>query len=110
MSASTNPRPPGIARGIAIGVDTGGTHTDLVLTVDGRVVTMKIPSTPQDLAIGILEGVRKIAAISGHSLAEVDRFVYASTLVTNLIVEEQESNIGLITTDGFRDVLEIRRA
>ncbi len=107
---AASPQSPDALPGISIGVDTGGTHTDLVLVGGGRVVTLKVPSTPQDLSVGILQGIDRIVAEAGLPVAQVQRFVYASTLVTNLIVEEKDASVGLITTDGFRDVLEIRRA
>ena len=94
----------------SIGVDTGGTHTDLVLAGDSRLVTLKVPSTPADLSIGIIEGIRKIVEEAGVSIDDVGHFVYASTFVTNLFVEKKEAGVGLITTGGFRDVLEIGRA
>jgi N-methylhydantoinase A len=93
-----------------IGVDTGGTHTDLVLADGARLFTLKVPSTPADLSIGITDGVKRIAELAGVPLERVERFVYASTYVTNLFVEQAEAGIGLITTGGFRDVLEIGRA
>lgn len=96
--------------GVAIGVDTGGTHTDLVLARDGAVVTLKVPSTPDDLSIGIVGGLTQLLGKAGLETGDVERFVYASTLVTNLIVEEAEASVGLITTEGFRDILEIGRA
>jgi N-methylhydantoinase A len=94
----------------AIGVDTGGTHTDLVLAGGGMLTTLKVPSTPADLTIGIIDGVARITAQAGVDIGAVHRFVYASTYVTNLFVEEKEGGVGLITTGGFRDVLEIGRA
>ena len=94
----------------AIGVDTGGTHTDLVLAGNGKLATLKVPSTPDDLNIGILEGVDRLLAEAGVAVEDVGRFVYASTYVTNLFVEGKEGGIGLLTTAGFRDVLEIGRA
>ncbi len=98
------------APGYAIGVDTGGTHTDLVLAGGGKLTTLKVPSTPADLSIGIVEGIARITALAAIPLGSVRRFVYASTYVTNLFVEEKEGGVGLITTGGFRDVLEIGRA
>ncbi|MEI6114101.1 MAG: hydantoinase/oxoprolinase family protein [Burkholderiales bacterium] len=95
---------------ISVGVDTGGTHTDVVLVHDRKVVTLKVPTTPQDLNIGILDGLEKACAVAGVGLERLSRFVYATTYVTNLIVEEKDTNVGLITTAGFRDVLEIGRA
>ena len=94
----------------AIGVDTGGTHTDLVLAGNGRLATLKVPSTPEDLNIGILAGVDALLAEAGVTVEEIGRFVYASTYVTNLFVEGKEGGIGLLATAGFRDVLEIGRA
>lgn len=96
--------------GVAIGVDTGGTHTDLVLVDGERLLTLKVPSTPDELSFGIIEGLSALLEESGCTPSSVARFVYASTLVTNLIVEEQAPSVGLITTAGFRDVLEIGRA
>lgn len=95
---------------IAIGVDTGGTHTDLVLAGQGRLVTLKVPSTREDLSIGIIAGMAKIIEIAGVPMQSIECFVYGSTFVTNLFVEGKETGVGLITTEGFRDVLEIGRA
>ncbi|MGE0798441.1 MAG: hydantoinase/oxoprolinase family protein [Lautropia sp.] len=95
---------------IAIGVDTGGTHTDLVLAGAGRLVTLKVPSTTDDLSVGIVDGVRRIVAQAGVPMSAVTRFVYASTFVTNLFIEGKQAPVGLITTGGFRDVLQIGRA
>lgn len=98
--------------GIRIGSDTGGTHTDLVVVDDDRaqITTLKVPTTPEDLSNGIAAGIETIVKRAGREMSDVDRFVYGTTLVTNLIVEEQQVDIGLITTAGFRDVLEIGRA
>ena len=64
---------------ISIGVDTGGTHTDLVLAGDGRLLTLKVPSTTDDLTTGIIAGVVALAEQAGVPLSAVSRFVYAST-------------------------------
>lgn len=98
---------------LQIGVDTGGTHTDIVLLdrEAGAFHTLKVPTTPEDLSIGILAGVRRILAETGCDTSGADLlFHYGTTLVTNIIVEEQDLPVGLITTEGFRDVLEIGRA
>jgi len=100
---------------VQIGVDTGGTHTDIVLLDrnDGTFHTLKVPTTPQDLSIGILDGIRRILDETGKAGADGVgdiAFHYGTTLVTNIIVEEQDLPIGLLTTGGFRDVLEIGRA
>jgi N-methylhydantoinase A len=95
-----------------ISVDTGGTHTDLVLLDAGQSIfrTLKVPTTPEDLSIGILDGVEKILNEAQLSHADVERFIYGTTLVTNIIVEQKDVDVGLITTHGFRDVLAIGRA
>lgn len=99
------PTPP-----FSIGIDTGGTHTDLVLAGPGMLRTLKLPTTPHDLNDGIVAGLQQILWDAGVAARDVGRFVYASTFVTNLIVEGRERRLGLIGTDGFRDVLEIGRA
>lgn len=95
-----------------IGIDTGGTHTDVVLVDRDRDLfrTLKVATTPQNLSIGILEGVERILGEVGLSEADVDHFVYGTTYVTNLIVEQKNVDVGLITTEGFRDILAIGRA
>lgn len=95
---------------VAIGIDTGGTHTDVVLVHGNDVRTLKVATTPDDLNVGILDGIEKICSVAGVDVAQVSRFAYATTYVTNLIVEEKEPSVALVTTDGFRDVLEIGRA
>ncbi len=95
---------------LSVGIDTGGTHTDLVLVGGGMLRTLKVPTTPGDLNDGIVDGLMQILALAGRTPQDVGRFVYASTFVTNLIVEGRERRLGLIGTEGFRDVLEIGRA
>ncbi len=95
---------------VSVAVDTGGTHTDVVLMDGARTITMKVPTTPADISLGIVDGVRQIAAQARIPVSRIDRFFYASTFATNLIVEGTEAHIGLITTRGFRDVLQIARA
>lgn len=95
-----------------IGIDTGGTHTDIVLLNedDGAITVSKVPTTPRDLSLGIMRAIAKILAMAGGHASDVTRFVYGTTLVTNMIVEGQGVPVGLITTRGFRDVLEIGKA
>src|SRR5687767_2957048 len=96
-----NADPSAMPGRFSIGVDTGGTHTDLVLAGDSRLVTLKVPSTPADLSIGIIKGIRRIVELARISIDDVGHFVYASTFVTNLFVEHKEAGVGLITTAGF---------
>ncbi|MFP6757323.1 MAG: hydantoinase/oxoprolinase family protein, partial [Alphaproteobacteria bacterium] len=93
-----------------VGIDIGGTFTDIVLlTAGGRALAIKVPSTPDDYSRGIAEGLRQAMAqhdIAGAALREV---VHGTTVATNTILEKSGARTGLITTEGFRDVLEIRR-
>lgn len=98
-------RPP-----LSVAVDTGGTHTDLVLLEHNRMHTIKVPTTPENISLGIVAGVTQMMVRAKQSFPQLERFLYASTFATNLLVEGASLPIGLITTQGFRDVLEIGRA
>ena len=94
---------------LRIGADIGGTFTDLVfLRPDGRLDRRKVPSTPDDYARAISEG---IAAYRAEQLAgqPVDEVAHATTVATNAILERRGARTALLTTEGFRDVLELRR-
>jgi N-methylhydantoinase A len=100
----TNPAP---AR---LGIDIGGTFTDVVLIDSENVVwERKVPTTSGDYAQAVAEGVRGILQESGVSPASVGQVVHATTIGTNTILERSGGPIGLITTAGFRDILEIAR-
>jgi len=98
--------------GCSLGIDTGGTHTDLFLIdrESNRAWTAKVLTTPADPLDGILQGIDQVLSISGTHIGHLDELVYGTTLVTNMLVQHQAVNTGLITTKGFRDVLEIGRA
>jgi 5-oxoprolinase (ATP-hydrolysing) len=94
-----------------IGVDVGGTFTDLVL-VDGeagRVTVDKVPSTPDDPARGVVEGVRELCAKAGVTLADVDNLLHGTTVATNIVLTHSGAEVGMLTTEGFRDILHIAR-
>lgn len=95
-----------------IGVDTGGTNTDVVLTNinTGEIYSTKTPTTPKNLIEGIKNGIDKIVSISDISTKEIEEFIYGTTIVVNMIAQKQLQGTALITTKGFRDVLEIGRA
>ena len=95
--------------GLRIGVDIGGTFTDVIGRRGDRVWTAKVPSSPGDLAAGVLAGVETVLALSGEAPEDVDRFVHGTTIATNAILEEKGARIGLLMTEGFEDVLEIGR-
>ena len=97
--------------GVCVGTDTGGTFTDLV-AVDldrGRCHYHKVPTTTGDPARGILEGVGELLDRNGLSRAEVSFLVLGTTLATNAVLEGKWAPTGVITTAGFRDVLELAR-
>ena len=92
-----------------LGIDIGGTFTDIVLmSDDGTVVTQKVPSTPDDYARGILDGLAPLMneIVNSHAITSI---VHGTTVATNTILERKGAVTGLITTQGFRDVLEIGR-
>lgn len=96
-----------------IGIDVGGTFTDLVAVDDGGQVTIaKTASTPQDPSIGVLEGLRLLAATLERDLTallgETERIVHGTTVATNALLERKGARVGLLTTDGHRDVIEMR--
>jgi N-methylhydantoinase A len=97
---------------LSLGIDTGGTHTDLILVEHetGRIWTAKVPTTPADPLIGILEGMEQISAASRVDISHLTELVYGTTIVVNMLIQHQPMPTGLITTQGFRDVLEIGRA
>lgn len=96
--------------GYIVGCDIGGTFTDLVLYgSDGSVRTHKVPSTPDDYGRGIVRGIRELASEADIDLADVRGVVHATTVATNTILEFRGARTALVTTAGFRDVLELRR-
>ncbi|MBP8308321.1 MAG: hydantoinase/oxoprolinase family protein, partial [Burkholderiaceae bacterium] len=104
-----HPAPP-----YRIGVDIGGTFTDLVVSGEGgRILAFKAPSTPADPTEGVLNALAGAARALGRDTAGLlqacERLVHGSTIATNTLLERKGARVGLITTDGFRDSLEIRR-
>ena len=93
-----------------VGIDIGGTFTDLALLgTDGRLITRKVSSTPDDYGRGIAEGVVELLREHGLVPDDIVDLVHASTIATNAILEQKGAATSLITTRGFRDVYEIGR-
>ena len=92
-----------------IGVDIGGTFTDLALFEDGggAALTHKLLTTPGDPAEAVIEGVRAIAAAAGHPVSAIDAVAHGTTLVTNAVIERRGTPTAMIVTEGFGDVLDI---
>lgn len=96
--------------GYRLGIDVGGTFTDLtLLSDDGRMHVFKTPSRPADIAEGCLDAVRSLLAQSHIAPGDIAYWGHGSTVATNAVVERKGARTALLTTDGFRDVLEIRR-
>ncbi|HXN21701.1 MAG TPA: hydantoinase/oxoprolinase family protein [Candidatus Dormibacteraeota bacterium] len=97
--------------GLRIGVDVGGTFTDLCLFDDrSKLLSIaKVPSTPNSPDQGVLEGVRRILADTQCRPEDVEFFVHGTTIATNAIIEYKGAKVGLLVTEGFRDVLQIVR-
>src|SRR5215470_5769749 len=94
-----------------LGVDVGGTFTDVALWDEsaGRLTTFKLPSVPADPAEGILAGIRLILARDGVAPAAVAFVAHGTTVATNALLEKKGARTALVTTRGFRDLLEIAR-
>lgn len=96
---------------VRVAVDIGGTFTDLHLH-DARTdksCVWKTPSTPDDPSVGLLEGLREITRLAGIELGDIDMILHGSTIATNAVLERKLPKGALLTTAGFRDVLEIGR-
>src|SRR3989442_15729041 len=93
-----------------VGVDIGGTFTDIVfLDAEGRIHTKKVSSSVDDYARAIVEGLREVFRETGLGGPDVAEVLHGTTVGSNAILELKGAKTGLITTKGFRDVLEIRR-
>ena len=96
---------------ITVGVDVGGTFTDLVLAnmQTAQQVNHKVPTTPGDPSVGVLQGVTELCALAGVTPSEVRYVLHGTTTATNAVLEHKGAKTGLITNDGFRDILHIAR-
>ena len=98
---------------LRIGIDVGGTFTDVV-SVDpqGRVTIAKVHSTPEDQSLGVMEGLDRLAEGLGLDratmLARTERIVHGTTVATNALLEHKGAKVGLLTTEGHRDIIEMR--
>src|SRR5262249_20787577 len=93
---------------IRLGVDIGGTFTDVALEIGERRFTGKILTTPQAPEEGVLAALRSVAAEAGVEPGEVGVIIHGTTLATNALIERKGARTALLTTEGFRDVVEIR--
>src|SRR5947208_9686734 len=96
-----------------IGVDVGGTYTDLVaIDETGKLIFAKSPSTPADQSIGVMAGLEELARrldlTRSDMLARTERVVHGTTVATNALLERKGAKLALLTTEGHRDVIEMR--
>lgn len=108
----TEPTPITAEQGYLLGVDIGGTFTDLlaVREADGALFTAKVPSTPQDPSIAVLKGIERITEQHGIPASAIHTVMHGTTVATNAVLTRGGVKVGLLTTTGFRDVLHIGRS
>src|ERR687896_2726944 len=94
-----------------LGVDVGGTFTDLIYVDDesGKVLVHKLPTPPEDPSRGTGQGIRELTGGAGESPAALDGVFHGTTIATNIVIEHDGARVGLITTEGYRDILHIAR-
>ena len=95
-----------------LGVDVGGTFTDLLLVDEssGKTFMAKVPSTPDDSSVGVLNGITRIREQSGIDMANVDQVMHGTTVATNAILTRKGARVGLVTTKGYRHTLQVARS
>ncbi|HEY5208207.1 MAG TPA: hydantoinase/oxoprolinase family protein [Stellaceae bacterium] len=104
--------PRRIGRGYRLGVDVGGTFTDLLLIDEqtGKTHSAKVPSTPKDSSIGVLNGIAKLCQQTGIDPTQINFVMHGTTVATNTVLTSSGAKVGLVTTKGFRQVLQIARS
>jgi N-methylhydantoinase A len=113
VSAQVHSRPRARSgTGLRLGVDVGGTFTDLLLLDEknGKTYSAKVPSTPQDSSVGVLNGIEKICREAGIAPSDIAEVMHGTTVATNTVLTNSGALVGLVTTKGYRDVLQIARS
>jgi len=95
-----------------LGVDVGGTFTDLLLVDEktGKLYTAKVPSTPDDASIGVFNGIERVCDNADIDPNEITSVMHGTTIATNTILTGTGAKVGLVTTQGYRQVLQIARS
>src|SRR5687767_4511601 len=95
-----------------LGVDVGGTFTDLLLVNEktGGTWSAKVPSTPSDQSIGVVNGIARVCAEAAIDPAAIDHVMHGTTIATNTVLTGTGARVGLVTTRGYRQVLQIARS
>jgi N-methylhydantoinase A/oxoprolinase/acetone carboxylase beta subunit len=96
---------------VRVGIDVGGTFTDLMLVDDarGRVAVHKVPSSPADPSLATMAGLRELCELADVGISAIDQLLHGTTVATNIVLERNGSRTGMITTRGFRDLIYIGR-
>jgi N-methylhydantoinase A len=99
-------------KGYRLGVDVGGTFTDLLLIDErnGQTHSAKVPSTPKDSSIGVLNGIAKLCQQTGIDPTEINYVMHGTTVATNTVLTSSGAKVGLVTTKGYKQVLQIARS
>ena len=94
-----------------LGVDVGGTFTDLIYVDDeaGTILIHKIASTPDDPSEGTVQGIKELTEQAEVTPADLDQVFHGTTIATNIVIEHNGATVGMITTEGYRDILHIAR-
>src|SRR4029450_479013 len=94
-----------------LGVDVGGTFTDLIYVDDraGPIPVPKVATTPADPSQGTVQGIRELCEGAGTAPSQLDHVFHGTTIATNIVIEHNGAQVGLITTEGYRDILHIAR-
>ena len=105
-------RRPADGGGYMLGVDVGGTFTDLLLIEEasGHIFTAKVPSTPKDSSQGVLNGIERICQLAGIEPTAIGAVMHGTTVATNTILTGSGARVGLVTTKGYKQVLQIARS
>lgn len=95
-----------------LGVDVGGTFTDLLLIDEqsGATFTAKVLSTPEDSSIGVLNGIARICDTNNIDAGKINRVMHGTTVATNAVLTGRGARVGLVTTRGYRQVLQVARS
>ena len=92
-----------------IGVDVGGTFTDFIYVDEEKTEVYKTSTTPADPSEGIMTGIHALCEITGTKPEEIDEIFHGTTIATNMVLERKGSEVGMITTEGFRDIIQTGR-
>ena len=94
---------------IRIGIDTGGTFTDFVVVSRSHINAWKVPTTPEDPSIGIIQGLKDVMRLFEFDKEDIELLIHGTTIGTNAFLEDKCPSIAFITTKGFKDIIEIGR-